>query len=187
MNEWKGLPQPVVGPLVAHLDRKLDKAPKANEPLSRDVVARKRTSLDLVDFLALVGKGRHGKRRAKAQALAQKRTSRGCGEARKTTTREPPLGPNPGPFSGPDSGPDSGAGFRPLIIIHLVGRNPAPESGPESGPQNGTAFGAFLGQFREQGAPLQSNFLAQEKLFCDLMRVAWHVALNGHNHNQMEE
>ena len=158
MNEWKGLPQPVVGPLVAHLDRKLDKAPKANEPLSRDVVARKRTSLDLVDFLALVGKGRHGKRRAKAQALAQKRTSRGCGEARKTTTREPPLGPNPGPFSGPDSGP-----------------------------QNGTAFGAFLGQFREQGAPLQSNFLAQEKLFCDLMRVAWHVALNGHNHNQMEE
>ena len=147
----ESLPQPVVGPSMARLDRKLDRAPKANEPLSRDVVARKRTSLDLANFLALLGKGRYGERRAKAQALAQKRTSRGCGETKKTTTREPPLWPNPGPFSGPDSGPDFGAGFRPHIIIHLVGRNPAPKSGPESGPQNGAAFGTFLSKFPKQG------------------------------------
>ena len=118
----ESLPQPVVGPSMARLDRKLDRAPKANEPLSRDVVARKRTSLDLANFLALLGKGRYGERRAKAQALAQKRTSRGCGETKKTTTREPPLWPNPGPFSG-----------------------------PESGPQNGAAFGTFLSKFPKQG------------------------------------
>ena len=35
-------------------------------------------------------------------------------------------------------------------------------------------------------APLQSNFLAQERLFCDSMWAAWHVGLNGHNYKQMK-
>ena len=170
MNEWKRLLPPVVGPSAAHSDRQLDRAPWASNPLSRGIVTRKRTGLDLAEFLALAGKGQYGKRRTKAQMLAPKNAHRkAAARPEKRNDSRAALGPNPGPFSGPDSGPDSGAGFRPLLIIHIVGRNPAPESGPESGPQNGTAFGTILRQSRDQGRctcnsisrPKTSHFVIQ--------------------------
>ena len=158
MNEWKRLLPPVVGPSAAHSDRQLDRAPWASNPLSRGIVTRKRTGLDLAEFLALAGKGQYGKRRTKAQMLAPKNAHRkAAARPEKRNDSRAALGPNPGPFSGPDSGP-----------------------------QNGTAFGTILRQSRDQGR-CTCNSISRPKTSHFVIQCGWHVGLNGHNDTQINK